>query len=81
MNTQKTFDKQTAQFIAVIAQNLPTMSGDVMQGWIQNPLAVQRTLRPFAPPESGGSDETNSAANLVRCDADIEGMSLLKLIV
>jgi hypothetical protein len=30
---------------AVILQNLPEMSGEVMQGWIENPKALQKVLR------------------------------------
>jgi hypothetical protein len=47
-----TYDRQTAQFLAVVAQNMPEMSGDVMQGWIQNPKAVKKLLFGFAPPET-----------------------------
>jgi hypothetical protein len=48
----KTYDRQTAKFLAVVGENMPELSGDVMQGWIQNPKAVQRTLsNAFCPPE------------------------------
>lgn len=50
--TAKTYDKQTAKFLAVVGENMPELSGDVMQGWIQNPKAVQKVLeRAFCPPE------------------------------
>jgi len=35
---------QTAQFIAVVAQNLPEISSDIMQHWIENPQLLQRVL-------------------------------------
>jgi hypothetical protein len=41
----KTYDRQTATFLAVVGQNMPELSGDVMQGWIENPKALQKTLR------------------------------------
>jgi len=40
----KTFDKQTAKFLAVLTENVPALSGDEMQGWIQNPRALQKLL-------------------------------------
>lgn len=50
--TAKTYDRQTAKFLAVVGENMPELSGDVMQGWIQNPKAVQKTLRnAFCPSE------------------------------
>lgn len=36
---------QTARFIAAIATSLPEIPADVMQGWIENPKALQRALR------------------------------------
>lgn len=49
----KTFDRQTAKFLAVVAENMPELSGDVMQGWIQNPKAMQKVLsNAFCPPEA-----------------------------
>ncbi|HSX24540.1 MAG TPA: hypothetical protein VLG69_01080, partial [Candidatus Andersenbacteria bacterium] len=44
------YDRDTAQFLAVVAQNMPEISGDVMQGWIQNPKALQNALRVLCPP-------------------------------
>lgn len=38
------YDGQTAQFIAVAAQNMPKMTGDTMQWWIDNPLELQEVL-------------------------------------
>ena len=49
--TAKTYDRQTAKFLAVVGENMPELSGDVMQGWIQNPKAVQKALsNAFCPP-------------------------------
>jgi len=36
--------KQTGKLIARIAENLPQMSGDIMQGWIDNPMGLQEFL-------------------------------------
>jgi len=44
------FHDQTAQFIAAVAQNLPEMSSDVMQGWIKDPKALQKFLLDLCPP-------------------------------
>lgn len=41
---QKTYDPQTAKFIAVVVENMPRMSADVMQRWIENPLALKKVL-------------------------------------
>ena len=51
--TAKTYDGQTAKFIAVVVENMPKdLTGDVMQGWIDNPTAVQKALKDaFCPPE------------------------------
>ncbi len=49
----KTYDRQTAKFLAVVGENMPELSGDVMQGWIQNPKGVQKVLKEaFCPPEA-----------------------------
>ncbi len=44
MKTENTYDRQTAKFIATLIQNIPDMPGDVMQGWIENPKALQKAL-------------------------------------
>ena len=50
MSTQS----QVLKFGATVLQNLPEMSEDVMQGWIENPLALQRVLRSvLIPPRDG----------------------------
>lgn len=43
--TAKTYDRQTAKFLAVIGENMPELSGDMMQGWIEDPKAVQKVLK------------------------------------
>ena len=40
-----TYHPQTAKFIATVCQNLPPdISGEAMQGWIQNPKSLQKVL-------------------------------------
>ena len=40
-----TYHPQTAKFIATVCQNLPPdISGEAMQGWIQNPKSLQKIL-------------------------------------
>jgi len=54
--TAKTYDRQTATFLAVVAQNMPEISGDVMQRWIENPRALQNALRTaLCPPEAAAA--------------------------
>ena len=48
----KTYDRQTAKFLAVVGENMPELSGDVMQGWIQNPKALQKILAKVLCPKS-----------------------------
>ena len=44
---------QTAKLIGVVAQNLPEMSDDLMQGWIENPKGLQKVLKDaLCPPEA-----------------------------
>ena len=50
--TQKTYDPQTAKFIAVVVENMPRMSANVMQGWIQNPTALKKVLAGLCPTET-----------------------------
>ena len=42
--TTKTFDQQTARLIASVATCMPLLSGEVMQGWIDNPQALKKFL-------------------------------------
>jgi len=45
-NAMNTYHPQTGKFLAALAQNIPQeISGDVMQGWIENPKALQSALR------------------------------------
>jgi len=46
----KTYDKQSGKLIARIAENLPELSSDVMQGWIDNPKGLQKFLLGLNPP-------------------------------
>ncbi|OGZ17668.1 MAG: hypothetical protein A2Z78_00285 [Candidatus Nealsonbacteria bacterium RBG_13_36_15] len=41
----KTYDGQTAKFLAVVGENMPEVSGKMMQWWIENPLSLQVVLR------------------------------------
>lgn len=43
--------KQIGKFLARIAENLPEMSTDVRQGWIDNPRALKKYLLGLSPPE------------------------------
>ncbi|HUW71901.1 MAG TPA: hypothetical protein VMV66_01755 [Candidatus Humimicrobiaceae bacterium] len=52
----KTYDRQTAKFLAVVGENMPELSGDTMQRWIQDPKAVQKALyNAFCSPEAATS--------------------------
>lgn len=42
---QKTYDRQSGKLIARIAENLPEMSGELMQGWIDDPRGLQKFLQ------------------------------------
>ena len=49
----KTYDRQTAKFLARVRENMPELPSDIMQGWIDNPKAMQKALRSaFCPPET-----------------------------
>lgn len=39
------FDSHTARFLAAVAMQMPKVSGDVMQGWIDNPSSLHRALK------------------------------------
>lgn len=41
---QKTYDSLTAKFLAVAAECMPNLQGEVIQGWIENPAALKRAL-------------------------------------
>src|SRR3989344_3005062 len=38
------FDRQTKTFVAAVANCLPELSEEVMQGWIENPASLHRVL-------------------------------------
>ena len=46
---QKELDKQTAKFIATLACNLPSLTGDEMQDWIGNPRKLKKFLAGLKP--------------------------------
>jgi len=48
---QKTYNRQTAKFLAVVIQNMPEMSGSVMQQWIENPQGLQNVLQESLYPD------------------------------
>ncbi len=51
MKEQNTYDQQTAKFISVVCQSIPELSGDVMQGWIENPKGLKKFLKGLCLPE------------------------------
>ena len=53
--TTKTYDRQTGKFLARVAENIPEMSADVMQGWIENPHGLQKFLVGLNPPQAANS--------------------------
>jgi len=54
--TAKTYDRQTAKFLARVGENMPEMDSVTMQGWIDNPTALQKALRNvFCPPETAAA--------------------------
>ena len=52
---------QIAKFIARVAENLPDMKEDIVQGWIENPKALQKFLLGLCP---------NNSKLIIDCDAD-----------
>jgi hypothetical protein len=52
------YNKQTASFIAAIIENMPKISADTMQGWIENPSTVKKVLKEaFCPPSQNSKDK------------------------
>jgi hypothetical protein len=47
----KTYDRQTATFLAVVGQNMPEISGRAMQYYIEHPESVQQLLKVFSAPQ------------------------------
>ncbi len=50
MSEGKGYHNQTAKFLAVVGENMPSMSREVMQKWIDNPLLLQSALSFLANP-------------------------------
>ncbi|OGZ73426.1 MAG: hypothetical protein A2908_04090 [Candidatus Staskawiczbacteria bacterium RIFCSPLOWO2_01_FULL_38_12b] len=48
---------QAHKFAATILQNLPEVPEDIMQGWIENPKALQKLLAGLVPPVNGSITE------------------------
>jgi|SRR3989344_635152 len=44
------FDRQTKKFCSAVVDALPELSEDVMQGWIGNPMGLQKVLLALCPP-------------------------------
>ena len=44
MKSQNTYHSQTAKFLASVMQNMPIISSDLMQKWIENPAFLSETL-------------------------------------
>lgn len=50
MKREKTYDGQTASFLAVVATCMPkNLNGETMQGWIEKPKALQKFLGGLLP--------------------------------
>ncbi len=47
---------QVRKFNAVVLENLPEMTKDVMQGWIENPSGLQKALRSALVPSQDGNE-------------------------
>lgn len=67
---QMTYDRHTAKFLAVIGENMPSLQSDTMQGWIENPKALQKVLRDAFCPPTKDSAEAISIKHVIDCDAD-----------
>jgi len=70
-------DKQTGKLIARIAENLPDMGSEVMQGWIENPKGLQKFLAGLNPPATSVEPvpvtSTESALDfIVRVDRSVK---------
>lgn len=67
------YDKQTAEFIATVAQNMPKIPNDIMQGWIGNPLALKKFLAGLCPPVSGPVRRWQKRDGVIYFDATFDG--------
>lgn len=80
----KTYDRQSGKLIARIAENLPEMSSDVMQGWIDNPKGLQKFLAELCPAVNFRFDKRQDGWKLLEntprrlISTNIEGISFLK---
>lgn len=70
MNVQK----QIGKFHATLLENLPEMTPDVMQGWIENPKALQKNLQGLAP----SSPERPSFRLADKTERDMTGWESVK---
>ena len=50
------YDKQTAEFIATIGQNIPVLTNEEMQYWIGKPKELQEALRSALVPFQNGNE-------------------------
>ena len=66
-----TLDKQTAKLIGHIAENLPEMDGDTMQGWIDNPMGLQKFLRGLCLPEATAPKEETPLDTIIHVDRSV----------
>ena len=60
---------QIAKFHSAVIENLPELSAEVMQGWIENPKAVAKVLAAFAPVVK--DKEVETVSGLVSVDRAI----------
>ena len=61
-------DKQTAKLIGRIAENLPKMDGNTIQGWVDNPKALQKFLGGLCTPEDTYLKEEIHLDTIIRVD-------------
>ena len=79
---QKTYDAQTAKFLAVLVQNMPLLTRERMQSWIERPKDFQRVLTTIltkdpgnlVAPEKVTIDDPDSKAKYI--DHDEEPLSV-----
>ena len=72
--TTKTYDGQTARFLASVATCMPPLHADVMQGWIDNPLILKNAL-------SGLNQSIAGARNLLDPVTTVEVAGIVSFIV
>lgn len=58
----KTYDGQTARFLATVATCMPSLSGEVMQNWVDNPKALKKALEALASQTQSPARQKKSAA-------------------